>query len=128
MPRPICVDELVAGLDGSAEAKERVALLLKTFPQMKQFQEAAEAINVSTQYLSELRKQILQAAVTAVESKPLGRPAQEPTEADLLKERISQLEQRIRDLTVEKEIGHLREELIAAGMSGKLKRLQKKHR
>lgn len=128
MPRPICVDTLVASLDGSAAAKERVALLLKTFTGEKLFQGAAQDIEVSPQRLHDLRQQILQAAVMAAEPKPLGRPAKEPTEADQLKERINQLEQRIRDLTVEKEIGHLREELIAAGMSSKLKRLQKKRR
>lgn len=124
MARPIDIDDLVAGLEGSDIARERVALVLKTFSREQQFQEAAAALGVTPQRLHEIRHEILTAAVAAVEPKPMGRPAQPPPDQNLA--RIAELEQRVRDLTVEREIGYLREELIAAGLGNKLKRIQKK--
>lgn len=123
MTRPIDVDALIAELEGSDLARERVALLLKTFSQEQQVQEAAAKLDISPQYFHGLRQQILQAAVRAAEPKPLGRPAQPPPDPNL--GRIAELEQRIRDLTVERDIGLLREEMIVAGMGHKLKGLKK---
>jgi hypothetical protein len=124
MARPIDIDDLIAGIQGSDTARERVALVLKTFSREQQFQEAAAELGVTPQRLHEIRHQILEAAIAAVEPKPVGRPPQPPPDPNLA--RIAELEQRIRDLTVEREVGYLREELIAAGMGAKLKRIQKK--
>jgi hypothetical protein len=126
MNRPIAVDGLIDNLDGSDIARERVAILLKTFTREREFQQGAAELGITPQRFHELRSQILQGAVAAAEPRPLGRPAEPPPDPNLA--RIAQLEQRIRDLTVEREIGLLREEMIAAGMGGKLKRLQKKRR
>jgi hypothetical protein len=111
-------------MQGSDIARGRVALVLKTFSREQQFQEAAAELGVTPQRLHEIRHQILEAAIAAVEPKPVGRPPQPAPDPNLA--RIAALEQRIRDLTVEREIGYLREELIAAGMGTKLKRIQKK--
>jgi hypothetical protein len=124
MARPIDIDDLIAGMEGSDIARERVSLVLKTFSREQQFQEAAAVLGVTPQRFHEIRHQILEAAISAVEPKPVGRPPQPPPDPNLV--RIAELEQRIRDLTVEREIGYLREELIASGLGNKLKRIQKK--
>jgi hypothetical protein len=126
MARPIDIDALISGLDGSEIARERVALVLKTFSREQLFQTAAATLGVTPQRFHEIRTQILEAAIAAVEPKPVGRPAQPPPDPNLA--RIAELEQRIRDLIVERDVGYLREELIAAGMGKKLKRIQKKRR
>ncbi len=126
MARPIDIDALIAGLDGSETARERVALVLKTCSREQQVQEAAAVLGVTPQRFHEIRKDILEAAIAAVEPKPVGRPAQPPSDPNLA--RIAELEQRVRDLTVEREVGYLREELIASGLGNKLKRIQKKRR
>ena len=124
MARPINIDELVFSLEGSDIAHERVALVLKTFSQECQFQEAAAALGVTPQRFHEIRRQMLDAAIASVEPKPTGRPPQPPPDPNLA--RIAALEQHVKDLTVEREIGYLREELIASGLGKKLKRIQKK--
>ena len=124
MARPIDIDALIAGLDGSEVARERVALVLKTFSREQLFQAAAATLGVTPQRFHEIRTQMLAGAIAAMEPKPVGRPAAPPPDPNLA--RIAELEQRVRDLTVEREIGYLREELIAAGMGTKLKRIQKK--
>jgi hypothetical protein len=126
MARPIVIDDLIATLDGSDTARERLGALLKSISGELQFQEAADQIKVSPQRLHTVRNEALQAALTALEPKALGRPAAAPPDPNLAI--IAKLEQALRDANVEREIGHLREELIAAGMGSKLKGLQKKRR
>jgi len=126
MSRPIDIDALIDRTIGSPVAQERVRQILRTFTEQQQFQEAAEALSVSTQRLHELRDEILQGAVAAAEPKPLGRPAAPP--ADPKDERIRQLEQERHDLKVRHHIACLREEMLALGMGRKLKGLEKKRR
>jgi len=126
MSRPIDIDALIDRTTGSPVAQERVRQILKTFTDQQQFQEAAEALGVSTQRLHELRDEILQSAVAAAEPKPLGRPVAPPPDAK--DDRIRQLEQEKHDLKVRHHIACLREEMLALGMGRKLKGLEKKRR
>lgn len=125
MARPIDIDALLDGLEASPEAKAVVGGILKTCGEMHLTAVAAD-LGVSPQYAHRKRREILQAALAAAEPKPLGRPPAPPP--DPKDARIAELEQQVRDLTVEREIGVLREQLLAAGMGGKLKGLSKKHR
>jgi hypothetical protein len=103
-------------LEGPDEAKRRLKAILETISGTKTIDQAASEIGVGAARFHELRKEVLQAALLALEPKPAGRPRtteeQDP--------RIADLENQIRDLTIEVKASKVREQ-IALTMPGLLK-------
>jgi transposase len=70
--------EYVDHLDGSAQAKERLKVVLETLAGTCRVQEACQRLGVSEPRFHQLRAQVLEAALARLEPRPAGRPPQPP--------------------------------------------------
>jgi transposase len=70
--------EYVDHLDGSAQAKERLKVVLETLAGTCRVQEACQRLGVSEPRFHQLRSQVLEAALARLEPRPAGRPPQPP--------------------------------------------------
>lgn len=93
--------QLVQGLDGTPEAKERATVILETIAGKRSVAEACAVLGVSPAHFYRLRDHFLNAGVTSLEPRPLGRPPQQPE--------IDPPTQALQD-----EVRNLRLELVAA--------------
>lgn len=92
--------EYVEKLSGTAEAKRRLELILRTVAGTCRVQDACEQMGLGEARFHQLRKEVLQAALDSLAPKPAGRPpAPEPDP------RVGELEE---------ELGRSRLELAAA--------------
>jgi hypothetical protein len=100
--------EYIDKLTGSDETKARLKAIFDTMYAGKRLQEACAEVGVGETRLHQLREVALQAALTAIEPRPAGRPsravAAEP-------ERIRTLEQRVKDLELALHEAQVREEI-----------------
>jgi hypothetical protein len=103
-------------LEGPDEAKHRLKAILETISGTKTIDEAAKEIGVGAARFHELRKEVLQAALVALEPRPAGRPR----ESEAPDPRVVELEEQIRELTIEVKASQVREQ-IALTMPGLLK-------
>ena len=71
---------LVAHLDGSAEAKERLELILETVAGQVAVVEACRILDISEAMFYKLRNRVLQGCLEDLEPKPRGRPPRSVTE------------------------------------------------
>jgi hypothetical protein len=108
MARPPEGPGIAAKLEGPDESKHRLKVILETISGTKTIEEAAAAIGVGAARFHELRKEVLQAALVALEPKPAGRPRAEANEPD---PRIAELEGQIREMTIEIKASHVREQI-----------------
>ena len=74
---------LVEHLDGSTSAKERLELILATIAGKVTVVAAAEQLGISEAMFYKLRSRVLQVSLEDLEPKPIGRPAQRPSEEEL---------------------------------------------
>jgi hypothetical protein len=95
-------------LDGSGDAKERLALILETVTGERSVADAAAALDVSEAHFHRLRERALQGAVQALEPRPSGRPA---AVVDAKEERIVELEEALAMRDIELRAAQLREEI-----------------
>src|SRR5262245_44644317 len=72
---------LVRRLDGSDEAKERLAVFLEAAAGTRTAAEAAAGLGLSERRFHALRNHWLQAALASLEPRPLGRPPHRPGRA-----------------------------------------------
>lgn len=93
--------KLVEGMNGTAEAKERAAMILKTIAGECGIDEACAALNLSPAHFHRLRESFLQAGLESLAPRPLGRPP--------LREEDDPEKQALRD-----ELRRLRIELVAS--------------
>ena len=100
--------ELVKGLEGSAEAKEKLRVILENLLLEKDIPRAAEALGVSVQRYYQLRAQGLQAALEGLEPRPIGRP---PDEEPPEEKRVKELEAEVATLRLELKASEVREVL-----------------
>jgi hypothetical protein len=105
-------------LDGPDESKRRLKVILETISGQRTIADAAAEIGVGEARFHELRNQVLQAALAALEPRPAGRPAQPRADQD---PRIAELEAQVRELDLENKASHVREQ-IALTMPHLLKR------
>jgi transposase-like protein len=116
--RPPQGPKLVESLEGSAEAKRRLQLMLETVTGSRTVAEVCQELGVCESRFHEMRKEILQAAASAAEPRPIGRPATPPpVEVELENLRLHRENQ---ELKMQLEGAHIREEL-ALVMPGVLK-------
>lgn len=100
--------EYVEHLEGSAQAKQRLRVLLQTMAGECRVQEACQRLRISEQRFDQLRRQTLQAAVHGLESKPTGRPRRAAT---AISEEVAALRTRVAELEEELQAARVREEI-----------------
>jgi hypothetical protein len=99
---------LVAHLDGSTTAKERMELILATITGQVSVVRAAKLLDISEAMLYKLRTRALQGGLEELEPKPVGRPSQRPSAAE---QERAQLAARVAELERELAVQHVRLEL-----------------
>jgi len=99
----------VKHLHGSAQAKERLRVILETMMGKWRVQEACDRLGISEQRFRQLRAELLQAALERLEGRPAGRPrrAEEPAE-------VAGLRQQLADMQRELHVAQVREEIALA--------------
>ncbi len=103
--------EAAEDLEGSAEAKRRVRLVLETVAGRQTVPEACRAMGIGEARFFALRRDVLQAAVERAEPKAAGRPrAAIPAGAD----RAAELEAEIRELKLDLEAARVKTEIAIA--------------
>lgn len=99
---------LVEHLDGSEDAKERLELILATIAGQVSVVAAADRLGISEAMFYKLRTRVLQLSLTDLEPKPIGRPAQRPSEEAAhsaeLAQRVAELERELSAQTVRLEL------------------------
>ena len=89
--------EYIDKLQGSVEAKERLKAILDTMYTQTRALEACARLDISETRFHQLREAGLQGALTAIESRPAGRPrrtdSKEAEENHMLRQRVLELEQ-----------------------------------
>ena len=106
--RPIEGPKLVERLEGSAEAKQRLQVILRAIGGELTVAEACAELGIGKTAFFELRKRVLQASLADLEPKPVGRPRQEAPAEEAEVERLKAANQHLLD---ELEIAHVREEI-----------------
>ncbi len=100
--------DFVDKLDGSPEAKERVKVLLETLNGTCRVQDACNRLGIKEARFDQVRIEVLQAALTAAERRPAGRPARVATPADednqRLTERVARLEGELQAALIRAEL------------------------
>lgn len=96
-------------VEGSAEAKERLELILETLSGERSVADACEALGVSEAHFHRLRERALSGAAEALEARPAGRPP--VADEDAQDPRVTELEAELRDLKLELHASRVREEL-----------------
>lgn len=108
MGRRSDLTQLVDALEGSDDAKRRMRAITRAATNDLSVAAAAAEIDVSPQRFHEMRADMLQAGIAALEAKPAGRPkAAIDPESDLVAENAA-LRERIRYLEVAREADGLR--------------------
>jgi len=95
-------------LEGSAEAKKRLEVILESLNGKWTVAEARAQLSLSEARFHELRTKLLQQALGAAEPQPVGRPRHEasPEQAQ-----VAALEAEIRDLRIDLHAAQVREEI-----------------
>jgi hypothetical protein len=70
--------EYVDHLEGSAQAKQRLKVVLETLAGTCRVQEACQRLGISEPRFHQLRARVLEAALERLEPRPAGRPPQPP--------------------------------------------------
>jgi hypothetical protein len=98
--------EYVERLEGSAQAKERLHVVLQTLAGTCRVQQACDRLGVCAQRFHQLRTQLLQAALDSLEPQPAGRPCPVAPDAQ-----TQELAAAVQQLQVELRAAQTREEI-----------------
>jgi hypothetical protein len=85
---------LVHHLDGSERAKDRMEVILQTVAGTITIREACDRLGIDEARFFQLRTEALQAGLSRLEPRPLGRPPQQPSPQQ---QRIAELEEQLRE-------------------------------
>jgi len=99
---------LVQHLPGSLRAKERLEVILQTIAGTLTIKEACDRLGIEEAMFHRLRVGVLQAGITHLEPRPLGRPPQLSSPEH---ERLMDMERRLEDLDRELQLTGVREEI-----------------
>jgi hypothetical protein len=94
-----------------AEACRRVRVILETIAGSRRVQQACEQLGICEQRFETIRATAIQAAITALESRPMGRPPKVLTEAHA---EIARLQERVDELEAQLQVASVRAELVGA--------------
>jgi hypothetical protein len=100
--------EYAEKLSGSETAKLRAKVILETIAGTCRLKEACKRLGVSEQRFHQLREEMMEGAVKALEPGQAGRPAHTPTPAE---EQVVALEQQLADKEVELRAAKARAEI-----------------
>ena len=110
--------EYVDRLSGDTAAKERLRVVLETLAGTCRVSDACQRLNISEPRFDQVRIEALQAALAALEPKPLGRPPRpsSPAEIELeqLRTRVAELEAQLRVAAVRTEVAAILPHTAAA--------------
>jgi hypothetical protein len=95
-------------LEGSVEAKDRLEILLATLTGHKTIPQACQELRVSHSRFHELRSEVLQQAIKALEPRPRGRPPNQVSQEDA---RTTELQQQVQSLTADLRASQIREQM-----------------
>jgi hypothetical protein len=101
--------QYVDGLEGSAQAKERLRVVLETLAGRCRVQQACQRLGVGEARFHELRQQALAAALAGLEPRPAGRPA--AAEATPSAPEVAALRAQVAELEVAVRAAQTREEI-----------------
>jgi transposase len=104
--RPPMGAEIVEHLSGSSQAKQRLAVILRTLAGEISVPQACQELGVGETRFHELRNETLQHALDDLEAKPRGRPPSAQEDA-----RVAELQQQILTLKTDLRAAQIREEL-----------------
>jgi hypothetical protein len=105
--RPALGVERVDRLDGEADDKQRLKLILETVTGAKSVEEACAELDVAPSHFHRLRERALAGALNALAPKPMGRPAKAPEATD----REKQLARELQEVKIDLRAAQIREEL-----------------
>jgi hypothetical protein len=105
--RPPLGVEHVERLDGPGEEKRRLKMILETVTGAKSVEEACAELKIAPAHFHRLRDRALSGALSALASKPGGRPTKPPVTTS----REQQLERELREVKIDLRAAQLREEL-----------------
>ena len=109
--RPSLGPALADKVDGSEQAKMRLKLILQTIAGAISVADACKQLSLSEARFHELRQQWMQAACTALEPKPLGRPKEATFEGEV---ELLRLHRENKELKMHLRAAHIREEIAIA--------------
>jgi len=122
--------QYVDGLEGSAQAKERLQVVLQTLAGTCRVQQACRQLGVGESRFHELRQQALTAALAGLEPRPAGRPAAAATAAAAAD--VAALQTQVAELEVAVRAAQTREEIalvlprVAAATSAEEKKTRRR--
>jgi hypothetical protein len=100
--------EYIDKLTGSPESKERLKAILDTLHGEARMLEACDELSVGSTRFHQLRQTALQAALSALEPRPPGRPSRTTSgvadQVRALEQRVEELEQALHEAQVREEI------------------------
>jgi transposase len=99
---------LVQHLPGSSRAKERLKVILQTIAGTLTVGEACDRLGIGEAMFHRLRAGVLQAGLTSLEPRPLGRP---PRIVSTEHEHMTEMQQRLDDLQSELHVAEVRQEI-----------------
>ena len=99
---------LVQHLPGSLRAKERLEVILQTIAGTLTIKEACDRLGIEEAMFHRLRVGVLQAGISHLEPRLLGRPPQ-PSSPE--RERLTDMERRLKNLDRELQLAAVREEI-----------------
>ena len=100
--------ELAEQLDGSAQARARMRVILETLAGTTRVKEACAQLGICSQRFEALRADAVRGGIAALEPKPIGRPARVPAERAA---EVARLTARVEELEAELQVTRVRAEL-----------------
>ncbi|MFC1582494.1 helix-turn-helix domain-containing protein [Planctomycetota bacterium] len=110
--RPIKGTEKIASLEGSADAKRRLQVIMQSISGELSVGEACKELGVEKSAFYRMREKALSGALASLEPKEVGRPRTPEPTAD--QQYISELEAKTQQLRIALEAAQIREELAIA--------------
>ena len=107
MSRPPTGPKIAARLEGGADAKRRLEVVLETIAGQTSVEEACAKLRLRQARFHVIRNQALEAAVKRLEPQPTGRPPKQPSPEQA---RVVELEREVARLTRELEVAEIRTE------------------
>ena len=128
--RPPLGAQLVERLAGSPQAKQRLAIILRTLAGELTIPQACAELNIGESRFHDLRTQILQHTLEDLEPRPLGRPTQHPSEQEAgsaqLRQEVQQLQTNLRAAQIREELALVMPHLLHRDAKGGPARDKKK--
>jgi len=118
----------VQHLHGSAQAKERLRVILETMMGQWRVSEACGRLGISEQRFRQLRAELLQAALERLEGRPAGRPRrpEQPEATVALRQQLAAMQRELHVAQVREEIALALPQLAATPATAAESALQKK--